>query len=72
VPLISIEYTFEIIENTVKCLEYLESIGKTKVLWGEVSSFNDDSKWISNFDAIKLLRQLKENEAGDMFIKFVS
>jgi len=72
VPLLSIEYTYEIIETTVKCIEYLESIGKILVLWGEAPEFNDKNKWISTFDAINALRQIKENAAGDMFIKFIN
>lgn len=73
VPLISIEYTAEIIESTVKCIEYLESIGETSILIDAVSDFNDQRKWLNAKAAINALQQLKGTDsAGDLFIKFAS
>ncbi len=72
VPLISIEYTFEIIENAVKCIEYLNSIGDILILPDDTSVIRDESKWMKPEIVVSILRNLKEKDAmGDLFIKFV-
>ena len=69
VPLISIEYTFEVTGTTIKCLEYLEGIGKTVVLLNDTYA---DSKWISSKDAITALHGITDKDStGDLFIKFI-
>jgi FkbM family methyltransferase len=71
VPLISIEYTFEVIETAVQCIEYLKGIGEILILFDYCFLSNDKGNWMNNIDAISALRNIKENSAGDLFIKFV-
>ncbi len=72
VPLISIEYTYEIIENAVKCIEYLKSIGEILIVLDDTNIISDESKWMKPEDVITALRSLKDSNAnGDLFIKFV-
>ena len=73
---VSIEFTAEDIENTIKCLDYLTSLGKCSYRYalGESLSFSD-CKWTDGNEFIVHLKKLCLNNPrywGDVYVKMKS
>lgn len=71
ISLISIEFTYEHLENTKKCLQHLEKIGKISILIeGSKNDFNDPNNWCDSKEIIRKIELLNDKKAGgDLFIK---
>jgi FkbM family methyltransferase len=60
VPLISIEYTFEIMKTTLECLEYLSKIGEISVLADDSKGIPDKGNWMTAEDTINFITEKKD------------
>jgi len=71
---LSLEFTPEFSESTIKCLEYLQALGDcvTNFSVGETFSF-ELSEWVSVDDMIRYLKQFRDNNKmwGDVYLRFI-
>ena len=73
IDIISIEYTPELVNNTLACIDYLESLNKNIIFnYGfRENTFFKYQKWISRNEIVSYLKSVKDYkfEFGDVYIK---
>ncbi len=74
VPLISLEYTGEVLQNTFQCLDYLKTLGEIRVFIEQGGgSYANQNDWIKADEAVKLLSAAdKKSLNSDLYVKFIA
>lgn len=73
IPYVSLEFTYEFLDNTVKIIEHLSALGNVEFNFMEGLGLKMISKeWIGSSEMVSFLRKSPNDYFGDLFIRYNS